>query len=264
MAGGQQITTKDTTDTTEDGAGGRPAGVVLASFLAQTGRGSRRRCAALIEAGQVTVDGAVVTLPGTRFDPARAVVCVGGQPVQAQALHYRLLHKPRGYVCTLSDPYAKRLVTELLPLPPGLRLFPIGRLDRDSEGLLLFTNDGDLANRLLHPRYGLTKEYEVTVHGRIRPEALARLTAGIEDLGERLRAQSVEVVERGAAGGVLRVVVAEGKKHEVRRLCRHARLRVERLVRVRFGPLALGEFRPAFQRELTAAEVAALRAAAGV
>ncbi len=234
----------------------------MAHFLAGAGVASRRASEKLIKAGEVEVNGRVIRELGTRVDPATDRVCYRGRELKLPELRYYLLHKPKGYTCSAADPHAEKLAIELLELSPAERVFSIGRLDRDSEGLLLFTNDGQLANRLTHPRYGVEKTYLVNFAGRIAAADLRRLEQGVEDDGELLQARSAEVLKRSAAGGILKIVVGEGRKREVRRMCRRLGCRVERLLRTGFGPLELGEFRPGFWRELTPDELLQLQAAA--
>jgi 23S rRNA pseudouridine2605 synthase len=235
-------------------------GVQLARYLAQCGIAARRACDELIKAGRVTVNGQPGQ-PTTRVLPEQDEVALDGRPVRPEELHYYLLHKPAGYTCTAADPYAEQLAVELLHLPPDIHVNSVGRLDRESEGLLLFTNDGELAHRLLHPSYGIRKTYDVEVRGEVTAAGLDELRAGIEDEGERLRAVSTEVVDQWAGGAWLRIVVAEGRKREIRRMCRYLGLTVTALRRTHFGPLALGSWRPGHYRRLTAAELAALRQA---
>ena len=241
-----------------------PRRLALAHFLALAGVASRRASEDLIRSGAAAVNGQVVRDVATRVSPDTDRVACGGRELSLAPKRYYLLHKPAGYTCSAADRHAARLAIELLALPAGERVFSVGRLDRDSEGLLLFTSDGDLANGLTHPRYGVLKTYCVEVAGRVGPVALKRLEQGVVDEGERLQARQAEVVEQRSDTATLRIVVSEGKKREIRRMCRQLGLRVTRLRRVGFGPLELGEFRPGFSRELTPAELAQLRTAAGL
>ena len=229
--------------------------VVLASFLARCGIASRRACERIIADGRVCVNGEVVTKLATRVRPGLDQVTCDGAVIAESAKRYVLLHKPKGYVCTARDKHADKLAGDLIESLPGERLFSVGRLDKDSEGLLLFTNDGELAQRLLHPSHEVEKEYRVTTKRLVSPTRLPRLLEGVEDEGELLRAREVEVL----GDCELRIVVAEGKKREVRRMIRCLGGRVKRLLRVRVGSLQLGEFRPGYSRDLRPEEVAALR-----
>ena len=224
--------------------------------LARAGLGSRRACEDLIREGRVTVNGNVATL-GNRVDPSIDRVEVDGAQVPLDpGLRYYALNKPRGVVTTARDPQRRRDVSSYYPAGP--RVFPVGRLDRDSEGLLLLTNDGELANRLTHPRFGAEKEYLAEVEGSASDRAVARLVRGVELDDGLAKAHSARRV--GAARGrqAVRVVMAEGRKREVRRMLAAVGLTVRRLVRVRVGPVGLGRLRPGEVRPLTGTEVRGL------
>jgi 23S rRNA pseudouridine2605 synthase len=223
--------------------------------------GSRRTCEELIRQGRVTINGRVAVL-GDRVDPAGDRVDVDGVRVPLEpGLRSFAFHKPRGVVSTLRDDRRRPDLTGFLPDVPGL--VAVGRLDRDSEGLLLLTNDGDLANRLMHPRYEVEKEYLAEVETAPGPRHLARLQRGVELEDGVARAVSARVT--GAAGrrAAVRVVIAEGRKREVRRMMEAVGLPVTRLVRVRVGPVRLGRLSPGAVRELTLDEVRGLHRAAG-
>ena len=230
------------------------AGVRLQKFLAQAGVSSRRGAEELITAGRVRVNGAVVTELGTRVDPARDVVAVDRQRVRSATTAWLAVHKPIGYLSTRRDPQGRRTLYDLLP-PQQQRLFYVGRLDRDSEGLILLTNDGDTAHRLLHPRYGVEREYEVELDSDIAEEALQRLTRGIVLEDGMARAERAERLARGR----VRLTLREGKKREVRRMLEVVGHRVTRLRRVRYGPIRLGTLPLGDWRTLSAREVAALQ-----
>jgi len=196
--------------------------------------------------------------PGAQADPAVDRIVVDGRPVQPREPHaYVLLHKPRGYVTSLSDPEGRPVVVDLLP--SGLpRLFPVGRLDYDTEGLLLLTNDGALANQLLHPRYEIERVYEVEVAGHVTAAALPRWRRGVE-LGDGLAVPAaVRLLRTGERSTWLSVTLREGRNREVRRYCQALGHRVVRLRRVRFGPLGLGRLGPGASRPLTVTELTAL------
>lgn len=234
----------------------------LQKVLARAGFGSRRACEELIARGRVTVNGRVARL-GDKVDPSRDVVEVDGSRVNLDPnVRYFALHKPAGVVTTLRDPRGRPDLRGLLP--PGPRVYPVGRLDRDSEGLLLLTNDGELANRLMHPRYGVEKEYLVSVRGRPRPAHVARLLRGVELEDGPARAAMARIVATRPDRGQLRVVMTEGRKREVRRMLAALGLPVERLVRVRIGPVRLHGLPPGAWRELTTEEVLGLARAAGL
>jgi 23S rRNA pseudouridine2605 synthase len=225
----------------------------LQKVLARAGLGSRRACEDLIREGRVTVNGRVATL-GDRVDPrADRVEVDGGRVPLDPELRYLALHKPHGVVTTARDPQGRPDVSRYYP--EGVRVFPVGRLDRDTEGLLLLTNDGELANRLLHPRYGVEREYLAEVEGRPTERALTALRRGVELEDGPARATSVRRVEGSGERGAVRVVMTEGRKREVRRLLAAVGLPVRRLVRVRVGPIRLGRLRPGEVRELEPAEV---------
>lgn len=234
----------------------------LQRALARAGLGSRRVCEDLIRAGRVTVDGSVASL-GDRVDPSTAVVEVDGHRVSTDpGMRYFALHKPAGVTTTMRDPHAARDIRGLLP--PGPRIFPVGRLDRDTEGLLLLTNDGELGNRLMHPRHGVEKEYLAEVEGVPTEHHLARLRRGVELEDGVARALRATRVARAGGRGAVRVVVREGRKREVRRMLDAVGLPVRRLIRVRLGPIRLGRLRAGEVRALTPEEIRDLYRAAGL
>jgi 23S rRNA pseudouridine2605 synthase len=237
---------------------GRPAGEGerLQKILSRAGLGSRRVCDDLIADGRVTVDGHVAIL-GQRVDTAVAHVAVDGVPIAVAAglVHY-LLNKPAGVVTTASDPEGRPTVVELVPAEP--RVFPVGRLDMDTEGLLLLTNDGDLAQLLSHPSYGVPKEYVAHVTGTPSAGALRALRDGVElDDGPTAPAKVGTL-----SPGVLRIVIHEGRNRQVRRMCEAVGHPVRRLVRTRIGPLADPDLQPGEWRALRDDEVRALATAA--
>ena len=236
----------------------------LQKILARAGHGSRRSAEALIVAGRVAIDGRVATL-GERADLLTNVVTVDGQPVEApSATATWMLHKPRDIVVSASDERGRRTVYDLLRgAPPGLRY--VGRLDRDSEGLLLLTTDGELAHRLAHPRYEVVKTYEATVAGVPGGEALARLRRGVPLEDGVTAPAEVEVVSVEPGGRALvRLGIHEGRKREVRRMLAAVGHPVERLVRTRFAGVELGGLAPGASRPLAADEEQALRALVGL
>jgi 23S rRNA pseudouridine2605 synthase len=221
---------------------------------------SRRRCDELIEAGSVRVNGRVIRELGVRVEPERDRIEVHGRPIPGPGrLFYYMVHKPVGVLTTLSDPEGRRTLRELLP--PGPRLFPVGRLDADTSGLLLVTNDGELAHKLMHPRYGVPKVYRARVAGMVRDDQVRRLREGVEyDPG--VRSAPAEVRVRGSNGetSVIEVVVREGRHRQVRRMCEAVGLAVRRLHRAAYGPLRLGELPRGESRPLTPFEVRKLKA----
>ncbi len=225
----------------------------LQRALARAGFGSRRSCEELISAGRVKVNGRLATL-GDKVDPTRDVVLLSGATVNLDPnVRYLALHKPAGVVTTMRDPQGRRDIRAFVPDEP--RVFPVGRLDLDSEGLLLLTNDGDLAEALTHPRYGVEKEYLVEVQGTPTPKHLGALRRGVELDDGPARAASVRIVDARGERGQLALVMTEGRKREVRRLLAAVDLPVARLVRVRIGPISLGRLKAGAVRDLTADEV---------
>lgn len=225
----------------------------LQKVLARAGLGSRRACEDLIRQGRVTVNGRAAAL-GDRVDPRTDRVEVDGSRVPLDPeLRYLVLHKPRGVVTTANDPQGRPDVSRYYP--EGVRVFPVGRLDRDTEGLLVLTNDGELANRLLHPRYGVEREYLAEVAGRPTERALSALRRGVELEDGPARAAAVRRVGGAGERGAVRLVMTEGRKREVRRMLEAVGLPVRRLVRVRFGPIRLGGLGAGEVRELDPAEI---------
>ena len=244
----------------------------LQKVLAHAGVASRRKGEELIVAGRVKVNGKVITELGTRVRPDEDLIEVDGAPIIAHRpqLSYYLLYKPVGYLSTVSDPHGRPTALSLVPTEE--RLYPVGRLDLGSEGLLLFTNDGELAHRLMHPRFEHEKEYLVLVQGELADEELERLRQGVhlEDRVTFLRAQ-VERMELGwrreappEGCSWLRVTLREGRKRQIRLMLRALDYEVQRLIRVRMGDLHLGTLKPGEGRWLGKREVHALRQSAGL
>jgi pseudouridine synthase len=240
----------------------------LQKALAQAGVASRRASERLIRQGRVQVNGQVVTQMGVKVDPERDVIAVDGRQVRtARTRRYLKLHKPAGYLSVMRDDRGRPALGDLVPDARGLH--PVGRLDLDSEGLILLTDDGALTQRLTHPRYEHTKEYLALVLGNPRPEVLRALRAGIElEDGVTSPAHVTRPVEtrwgharRGRTW--LRIVIHEGRKRQIRRMCRAIGHRVERLIRVRMGPIELGDLPPGDRRPLTRAELQILRERVG-
>ncbi|HEY8496689.1 MAG TPA: pseudouridine synthase [Limnochordales bacterium] len=232
----------------------------MQKYMARCGVASRRACEQLILAGRVQVNGCTVQELGVKVDPDRDEVRVDGRVIRPPSqLRYYMLHKPAGYVTTVSDPHGRPTVMSLVPCED--RLYPVGRLDLDTEGLLLLTNDGPLAHRLTHPRYGVRKLYRAKVAGVVGPEAIARLQHGVllED-GPTAPAR-VRVIRQDKETTVLEIELAEGRKRQVRRMCQAVGHPVLYLKRIGFGPLRLGRLPAGAYRPLTDAEVVALRRA---
>jgi pseudouridine synthase len=229
--------------------------------LARAGLGSRRACDALVAQGLVTVNGKVAEL-GTKADPAVDRILVRGKPLRAASrLRYVVLFKPRGLVTTVSDPEGRPTVMDLLA---GIRerLHPVGRLDVQTDGLLLLTNDGPLTDALTHPRHGVTKTYLAKVSGELGANAVRRLADGIPLHGRRTAPIHVRTLKRAATSSWVEVVVREGRKHLVREVLLAVGHPVSKLRRVAFGPLRLKGLEPGQWRDLTPAEVDRLRRAA--
>lgn len=229
----------------------------LQKLLSAAGVCSRRAAEGYIEAGRVTVNGQAARL-GDKADPDLDEVRLDGKPVPSRAEPvYLLLNKPRGYVTTLSDEKGRKTVAELTA-DCGVRVYPVGRLDLDSEGLLLLTNDGELAQRLTHPREEVEKTYHVWVQGPV--EGAAERLSRVTDLeGEPIRPARVETLRQGGETAKLSVTIHEGKNRQVRRMCAACGLEVRRLRRVREHTLALGDLPPGSWRRLTAEEIQKLR-----
>ncbi|HXH05718.1 MAG TPA: pseudouridine synthase [Vicinamibacterales bacterium] len=241
--------------------------VRLQKILSHAGIASRRRAEDLILAGRVTINGHTVTTLGTRADPERDDIRVDGRRIAgSERRRYILLNKPRGCVTTRHDPQGRLTVLDLVNVREYV--YPVGRLDYDSEGLLLLTNDGELAERLMHPRHEVERVYEAIVRGVPSPGALARLGRGVVLDGRRTAPAAVRLLGRlDAPGGPqarLQLTLREGRRHQVRRMCEAVGHPVLRLRRVRIGPIADARLAPGRWRELTPSEIAALRRAAGL
>ncbi len=246
----------DERDTTEV-----PGGVRLLKVLAQAGVASRRACEEMIGDGRVTVNGQVVRRFGAKVDPAAQVIHVDGKRIPtAPDLVYYALNKPIGVVSTMDDPQGRPCLADYVEeLAP--RLFHVGRLDTETEGLLLLTNDGELANRLTHPSYGVQKKYWAKVPGPIPRDLARRLKQGIELEDGLARADSFAIVQEHGQQALVEVVLHEGRKHVVRRMLEEAGHRVIDLARIEFGPVKLGRTKPGTLRALTLREVGELYAA---
>ncbi len=235
-----------------------PVGSVerLQRTLARAGYGSRRSVEELIRSGRVRVGEHVAQL-GDRANPAKDRISVDGVPVPSHPeLRYYVLHKPVGVTSTLRDAHAQRTLAPLLPRGP--RVFPVGRLDRESEGLILLTNDGELAHRLQHPRYGVEKEYLVEVEGAASRAVARALMRGVELEDGPARALRASVLEAGPKRSAISVVLAEGRKREVRRMLAALGHPVQRLVRIRIGPVRDARLPPGRARPLTPEEITGL------
>jgi 23S rRNA pseudouridine2605 synthase len=236
----------------------------LQKVLAQAGVASRRACEELIRQGRVQVNGQVVTELGTKVDPNRDEIRVDGAPISGpEERVYLILNKPPGYISTTHDPWGRPTVLDLIPHQG--RLYPVGRLDAESEGLLLLTNDGRLTHRLTHPRYEHEKEYLVLVKGHPSQTVLSQLRQGVDLEEGRTAPAKVSRVSRKEGSETppgttwLRIVVHEGRKRQIRRMCAAVGHPVQRLIRVRMGPIELGNLPEGGYRPLSAKEVRRLR-----
>ncbi|MBN0039784.1 rRNA pseudouridine synthase [Cellulosimicrobium cellulans] len=239
-------------------------GVRLQKVLASAGLGSRRACEELISQGRVEVDGVRVRELGVRIDPERAVVHVDGMRLQLDSSRVTLaLNKPRGVVSTMHDPDGRPSIAELVADRPE-RLFHVGRLDADSEGLLLLTNDGELANHLAHPSHEVPKTYLVTVRGKVPGNVANKFLHGIELEDGVVRADAYRVVDQVADQTMIEVVLHSGRNRVVRRMFDEVGFPVTRLVRTRIGPIALGNLRPGTTRVLGRTELGTLMAGVGL
>jgi 23S rRNA pseudouridine2605 synthase len=239
-------------------------GVRLQKVLAQAGIGSRRACEAMISDGRVEVNSEVVTGQGRRVDPERDVIRVDGARIPPPRRHlYLALNKPRGVVVTMDDPQGRRTVADLLAENARRslkkeRLFHVGRLDADSEGLLILTNDGDFAHKLAHPSYQVPKTYIVEVTGAVSPQTLRRLRSGITLEDGPVRPTSVKIVSSAGEKTLLKITLQEGRNRVVRRTMEAVGHPVRRLSRIGIGPVRLGNLQVGEYRELTREELGGL------
>ncbi|MFL5328923.1 MAG: pseudouridine synthase [Gemmataceae bacterium] len=230
----------------------------LNKVLAHAGVGSRRRCDDLIFAGRVTIDGQKVTEPGTRIDPEAHRLAVDDTPVHLERKVYWALHKPRGVLCTNYDPAGRQRAIDLVP-HIDQRVYTVGRLDEDSEGLLLLTNDGDLAERLMHPRFGVEKTYLVQVAGSPTREDMEKLLQGVFLAEGKVKAKFVKRIKSQGSSTWLRIVLAEGKNREIRRMLAKLGHKVLRLRRIAIGPVQLDRLPKGKSRKLALLEIEALQ-----
>ena len=235
----------------------------LQKILARAGIGSRRDCDSLIEQGRVTVNGRVA-LPGTKADPHKDTILLDGRRIATpEPLKYIAFYKPRGVISAVESPDPRPTVLDLVP--SETRLFPVGRLDTESEGLILLTNDGELANRLTHPKFGHEKEYRVLVARRPDEDQLATWRRGVVlEEGHQTLPAEVRVESTYGKGAWLRVILREGRKRQIREVGDRIGLPVVRIIRIRIGTLQLGKLKPREWRNLTSEEVKALKRQTGV
>lgn len=230
----------------------------LQKYLAHCGVASRRAAEKLIEDGLVSVDGMVVRQKGLRVDPGRQEVCYKGKPVALDPIVHLLLNKPPKVICSSDDPQNRRTFLDLLPKGIPARIYSVGRLDYMSEGLLMVTNDGELAHRIMHPRYCLEKEYLVWTRCRLTRSDLEKMRQGIRVDGELLKVSSIELGQ-GRKNPRCRIVLREGRNRHIRRMFGALNIKIIRLRRVSIGPLDLGELQPGQSRMLDDSELLELR-----
>ena len=236
----------------------------LQKYLAECGVASRRAAEKLIEQGLVTVDGVVVTELGTKVEPGKNRVTCHGKPVVLDEKVWIMLNKPTGVICTSDDPQGRETVLDMLPSFKS-RLYTVGRLDVMSEGLLLVTNDGDLAHRLMHPRHHIEKKYQVWIHRELSSADKDRMLAGLNCRGENLKVLRVEPLRRVLEGRFgYTLTLGEGRNRHIRRMMEALDCKVLRLLRVSVGPLRLEKLRTGEHRELESWEIDKLRKAVGL
>lgn len=228
--------------------------------LSDNGITSRRKAEEMIVKGRIKVNGRPAKL-GQKVNPAKDLISIDGENLQIRkkvAKYYILLNKPRGYITTQSDEMGRRCVADLMTETPA-KVYPIGRLDKNSEGALLFTNDGAFANLIMHPSHHISKTYRVTVRPDIRDEQVVQLSTGVEIDGRMTAPAQVKVLEKENGRVVLQITIYEGRNRQIRKMCEAVGLEVARLKRVSIGPVKLGMLQPGEWRELTAGEVSAIR-----
>lgn len=230
----------------------------MQKFLSEAGVASRRAAEKLIAAGGVAVNGEVVTRMGSKVDPERDIVAVGGEVVRPKRKLHVALNKPVGVVCSRQDEHDRSVVTDLLPADWG-EIYPVGRLDRDTEGLLLLTNDGDFCLHLTHPRFRVRKHYLARVIGRVVERELGWLLHGVQHQGETLRAAAARLVSANGSHSLVELELEEGRNREVRRMFEVLGHEMENLQRTQIGPIKLGELKLGRWRVLTDVEVSSLR-----
>ena len=241
-----------------------PGGVRLQKVLAAAGVGSRRHCEEMIGAGRVEVDGQVVRRFGARVDPENQIIRVDGKRIPVrQGVVYLAFNKPRGVLTAMSDERGRKTIVDFLG-DRAERLFHVGRLDYDTEGLMLLTNDGELAHRLAHPSYEVAKTYWAEVPGPVPRDLGRRLQAGVELEDGVAVADKFRVIEQASRRAMVEITLHEGRKHIVRRMLAEVGHPVSRLLRTTVGPIKLGSLRPGATRDLTTKEIGELYAAVGL
>ena len=231
----------------------------LQKILADCSVASRRGSEAIIAAGRVTVNG-VRAKVGDKADPEKDKILLDGEPIvrTKERNVYIMLHKPRGFITTMSDEMGRKCVSQLVE-DVGVRVFPVGRLDRDSEGLLLFTNDGEFANMMMHPSMHVSKTYRVTVREHINEDQLTALASGIMVDGKKTLPADIKVLIQDVDRTVMQIILREGRNRQIRKMCEEVGLTVIRLKRLSVGTVKLGMLQPGKWRELTKEEIASLK-----
>lgn len=236
--------------------------VRIQKIIADSGYCSRRKAEELIEQKRVKVNGHPAVI-GQKLDPRRDLITIDGERIAVELKRqytYLVMNKPRGYITSMTDDRGRRCVTELLP-PSDERLYPVGRLDLNSEGLLLFTNDGKFANEMMHPRHQISKTYRVTVRPDINDDQAVKLSEGVYIDGRKTAPATVRVLTKEPNRVVIEVVIREGRNRQVRKMCEAVGLEVARLKRTAIGPIRLGMLKPGTTRELTKEELNAIKTA---
>ena len=235
----------------------------LQKYLSECGIASRRKAEEMISAGKVKVNGKPATI-GDKIDPKRDTIVVAGKKVKRSKNNtYIMLHKPRGFITTLSDEMGRKCVAQLVE-DVGTRVYPVGRLDRDSEGLLLLTDDGEFANALTHPAHHVPKTYRVTVRPSINEEQITALTTGVEIDGRMTLPSEVRVIEKKESRVVLEIIIYEGRNRQIRKMCETLGLEVARLKRTQIGSVKMGMLKQGDWRKLTDEEVHKLMVASSI
>ena len=229
--------------------------IVLQKFMANAGINSRRKCEELISQGKVRVNGKVANL-GTRVSPSSDTITFEGKKIELKNTNkiYIMIYKPRGFITTLSDEHGRKCILELVKDIPE-RIFPVGRLDKNSEGLLLMTNDGDFANKVIHPSKNIRKSYRVTIKSNITEDQLINLSSQTDLDGEEIQPAIIEVLSKSPERTVLKISIKEGKNRQIRKMCEKVGLEVARLKRISIGQLKLGMLSPGKWRNLTKQEI---------
>lgn len=229
--------------------------IVLQKFMANAGINSRRKCEELISQGKVRVNGKVANL-GTRVSPSSDTITFEGKKIELKNTNkiYIMIYKPRGFITTLSDEHGRKCILELVKDIPE-RIFPVGRLDKNSEGLLLMTNDGDFANKVIHPSKNIRKSYRVTIKSNITEDQLVNLSSQTDLDGEEIQPAIIEVLSKSPERTVLKISIKEGKNRQIRKMCEKVGLEVARLKRISIGQLKLGMLSPGKWRNLTKQEI---------